>query len=218
MLVAKIGDAKDSLVNKARQAGILALGLGLFIAIPSRADSGPYTRGDAEAVFNAFVNGGWTIRLHSPTGGGSPAQGNFNQVAIRPFSGSGWDGEHICVSDYHTILMSSIDGRGADPAYPYNLDWTRADVAAYLAQVKVSFTLDGAPLGTIRTPLKPFLNPEHFGLLEAWAVTDGRIMAPEDLPVGRHTLGVSTIDPIWGNGSDGITFYVDPPGSPSCFH
>ena len=47
--------------------------------------------------------------------------------------------------------------------------------------------LDGAPLtATTRTSIKRFLNPERFGLAEAYWFQEGRLEAPGQLSVGRH--------------------------------
>jgi len=188
----------------------------MLLAWSSAADASSqvYTRGDAEAVFNGFINGGWAIRLHSPTWAGAPADGGPGGVAIRPFGGSGWNGEHICASDYHVFLIANFDGPGPG----YNEQWKKADVAAYLATVGVQLMLDGSPMATKRTPVKPFLNPQYAGLWEAWGVVDGRIMAPGELTLGMHSFTILMTDPIWGNYEDGIFFFVDPPGSPSCSH
>jgi hypothetical protein len=164
------------------------------------------TRGDATAVLNAFGNGGWAVLLHSKVAVGAPAGGTAGAAAIRPFSGTPFDGAHYCALDWHTIVLADIE------------PGPRQSAAATIADLAVRFTLDGAPLATTQTAVERFLNPENFGLTDAYYSQWGRVMAPSDLTVGTHTLAVDetnaagTID----YGSDGITFYVDPPASGAC--
>src|SRR5689334_15229963 len=115
------------------------------IAGTAAAGSARTTKGDAEAVLNAFGNGGWAVLNHSPAAVGSPAQGLPGPVAIRPFSGTPFDGAHYCALDWHTILIADFEDG------PYRA------AAAIIADQRVSFTLDGAALATTQTPVKRFL-------------------------------------------------------------
>ena len=49
---------------------------------------GRITKGDAEAVFNAFGNGGRAVLAHSRTAEGAPADLTGVHGSIRPFAGS----------------------------------------------------------------------------------------------------------------------------------
>src|SRR3954464_3238481 len=62
------------------------------------------TRGDAQAVFHAFGNGGRAVLAHSRTAEGAPADVTGSHGSIRPFAGSAWDGAHFCATDWHVIL------------------------------------------------------------------------------------------------------------------
>lgn len=77
----------------------------------------------------------------------------------------------------------------------------------------VSFTLDGAPLSTTRTALRPFLDPELFGAEEAHWFQEGQVMSPADLSVGSHRLVVVQSDekhPLR------ISFFIEAPGTGAC--
>jgi hypothetical protein len=167
-------------------------------------------RGDAEAVLNAFGNGGWVILLHSGEAAeAAPADWFGSHGSIRPFQGSPWDGRHFCAEDWHVILMALIAGGDAS----YSHDQARAD----LDPVAVSFTLDGAPLQTSRTSIKSFQNPQRFGLERAWYFQEGKVMSPEDLGVGQHQLSVRFTDPATGlEETNGITFAIDAPSTGAC--
>src|SRR5215831_18703860 len=125
------------------------------------------TRGDAEAVLNAFGGGGRAVLLHSKTAEGAPADFFGSHGSIRPFAGSPWDGAHFCAEDWHVILIADIEGGDAS--------FTHADADAIMNGLNVSFTLDGAPLPTTRTAIKRFLDPEAFGLQVAYYFQQGRI-------------------------------------------
>ena len=192
---------KALIVVAAVVAAIVALLATSAAATPTR-----ITKGDAASVLDAFGNGGWAVLLHSKVAAGAPADGIFGGAAIRPFSGTPFDGAHYCALDWHSIVLADIESGPHQAA------------AAAIADLAVHFTLDGLPLATTQTPVKRFLNPEQFGLTEAYYSQFGRIMAPSDLAVGAHTLAedetnaAGTID----YGSDGITFYVDAPSTGAC--
>lgn len=168
------------------------------------------TKGDVEAVFNAFLTGGRTVLFQAKAKKvkGAPADFLGSQGAIRPFAGSPWDGKHFCVNDWHVILVAYFDG--GDQSY------TMQDAVAVLSQVVFTFTLDGSPLAIERTPVKRFLEPQKFGLDEAYGLQAGRIMSPDELTVGTHTLDLVVHDPVYGDFADSIQFFVDPSNSGAC--
>jgi len=166
------------------------------------------TRGDAQAVLNAWGTGGLVIlRRKGETAEAAPADFMGSHGSIRPFQGSPWDGRHFCAEDWHVIHVVWIDGGDA------SFDHQQAKAA--LDPVTISFTLDGAPLETTRTPIKPFNDAERFGLERAWHFQQGRVMAPDDLSVGQHELSVTYRDPT-GVADDGITFFIDAAGTGAC--
>jgi hypothetical protein len=168
------------------------------------ADSGRATKGDAQAVLEAFGNGGRAILLHSGTAVGAPSEGTADGIAIRPLGGSPFDGEHYCALDWHTILIPIFD-QGPRQAFAAELDGT-----------VVTFTLDGAPLAVTQTAIKRFLTPQAFGLTDAHFSQWGRVMSPADLAPGTHTLTVLVTTPGMPDYTDGITFFVDPAGTGAC--
>jgi hypothetical protein len=164
------------------------------------------SKGDATAVLEAFGNGGWAVLLHSKTAEGAPALGVFSPATIRPISGSPFDGAHYCALDWHTIVVADIE------------PGPRQQAVAVIADLDIQFTLDGAPLAVTKTPVKPFLNPAKVNSAEAYYSQFGRVMAPSELAPGSHTLTT-----VWTNAAgttvyltDGITFFVDAPGTGAC--
>lgn len=167
------------------------------------------TRGDTEAVLNAFGTGGRVILRHKgETAQAAPADFLGSHGSIRPFQGSPWDGRHFCAEDWHVILVAWIDGGDG------SFDHQQAE--ASLDPVTVSFTLDQSPLATTRTPIKPFHNPEAFDMERAWYFQQGKVMAPADLSVGQHELSVRFTDPTGLDESDGIIFFIDAAGTGVC--
>jgi hypothetical protein len=170
-------------------------------AEPSRA-----SQGDAQAVLNAFENGGWAVILHSHVANGAPADADI-KVAIRPFAFSVFDGRHYCALDWHTIVIADIEG--GDASFKY------AQAAVVIADIRVQLTLDGSPLPITQTPVKRMLNPQRFGLQVAYYSQWGRVMAPSDLALGGHTVSVFLTSPS-GSFVDGITFFIDAGGTGAC--
>jgi hypothetical protein len=168
------------------------------------------TRGDAQAVLNAFGTGGRVIlRRSGGTSEAAPADFFGNHGSIRPFRGSPWDGRHFCAEDWHVILVAFFDGGDAS--------FGRQQARAVLDPVTISFTLDGAALATTRTPIKPFHDSQAFGLERAWYFQQGKIMSPDELSVGQHELAFRATDSTSGlDESDGITFFIDAAGTGAC--
>jgi hypothetical protein len=175
-------------------AGLLISFIGaasLLLALPAQAASTRITQGDVQQVFQGV--------------GAADVFGS--RGAIRPHRGSPWDGAHFCAEDWHVILLTWTEGGDAS--------FTRSDAARIMSGIVLDFRLDGAVLPTTRTAIKPFLDPERFGLQQAYFFNHGRIMSPTDLSVGQHELGVSVTDPT-GTFDDGITFFIDAAGTGAC--
>jgi hypothetical protein len=180
----------------------------MLLALPAQATTTRITRGDAQAVFEAFGGGGFAILLHSKVAQGAPADFFGSHGAIHPFSGSPWDGAHFCAEDWHVPSVADIEGGDAS--------FTRTDAESIMSGLVVSFTLDGTVLPTTRTAIKRFLNPGLFGLQVAYYFQQGRIMSPADLSIGSHQLQVTFGDPSGQIVQDGITFFMDAPGTGAC--
>lgn len=158
--------------------------------------------GDAQAVLQAFGNGGRAVLHHSTVAEGAPADFLGSHGSIRPFSGSSWDDAHFSTEDWHVILIADIEGGDSS--------FKQKDASTIMDSLTVTFTLDGGVLPTTRTAIKRFANPDAFGLDVAYYFQQGRVMAPTDLAVGNHTLAVAISDST-GNFQDHITFWIDAP-------
>jgi hypothetical protein len=163
----------------------------LLLALPAQAATNRITQGDAQQVFR----------------GVGEADVAGSRGAIRPHSGSPWDGAHFCAEDWHVILLTWTEGGDAS--------FSRSDAEGIMSGIAVSFTLDGAVLPTTRTSIKRFLDPERVGAQEAWFFNQGRIMSPADLTVGQHQLSVSITGPSEVL-DDGMTFFIDAAGTGAC--
>ncbi len=145
---------------------------------PTIRGMGPISRGDAQAVLEAFGGGGWAILRHSDVARGAPADQVGSHGAIRPFDP--WDGIRLHAEDWHVILIADFEG--GDHSF------SRQDAEQAIAQIAVRFELDGQELEITRTAIKRFLNPERFDLVEAYYAQFGRVMAPDELAVGEHSV------------------------------
>ena len=107
------------------------------------------SRGDVQAVLEAFGSGGWAVRNHSAVVLGAPADQLGNHGAIRPLAP--WDGRHFCAEDWHVIVVAGIVGGDAS--------FTRNDAEEIMSKIDLRFVLDGVALDTTRTAVKRFLQP-----------------------------------------------------------
>ena len=183
----------------------------LLVATSAQANAPRVTRGDAEAIFQAQGNGGWAVIVN---GGiveeGAPTDFMPDSMArISPMAA--WNGRHFCSLDWHVINVPVIEGNAVGQSR------TNTEIREVLAQIEQDIMLDGAPLETERTAIKRFLNPPLRGLVEGFWLADGRVMAPEDLSVGQHSLQLTGHRP--GRPPDvfpPITFFIDGPGQGTC--
>lgn len=168
------------------------------------------TRGDAQAVFQAFGGGGWSIRLNVSVIEGAPADFMPDSKArISPMAA--FNGRHYCALDFHVISIAILEGNAEDGTL------SNQEMIDRIAERQVEFFLDGAPLATERTSPRRTTNPGARGFVEAFFVQQGRIMAPEDLAPGQHTL--KAIGNRFGfppQTIGDILFIVDPMGSGTC--
>jgi hypothetical protein len=184
------------------------LALVLLAGTSAHASSSRITRGDAQAVFQAANTGGAAIRLHGGQGHG-PAQGAaVDGVRINAFIP--WDGRHYCELDWHVISINLNDGNFPGESR------TRKEIADALSLVEVAYFLDGVALELERTAVKPNVDAAALGLVEGLYFTAGRLMAPEDLAVGQHTLRVVITDPGGLIDDSQIAFFVDAAGTGAC--
>jgi hypothetical protein len=182
-----------------------------LFAASAQANSSRVTRGDAQAIFEAWNNGGWAGVLN---GGmveeGAPTDFLPDSIA-RIAPAAQWQGRHFCSLDWHVIAVAAIEGNAAGGSR------TNAEIRETLSQIVVFFTLDGVPLDATTTPVKRMNNPELRGLVEAFSVQAGRLMASDDLAIGQHSLqalGTRPGRPPTPMGP--ITFFIDAPGEGTC--
>jgi hypothetical protein len=179
----------------------------LFNIAPANASADRVSRGDAEAVFHAFGGGGRIILNKNVTDTGAPADSDV-RAAIRPSSGTIFDGRHYCAEDWHVILAATASGDTPS--------WSLREARAELAFTVNQFTLDGSTLSTSRTALKRFLVPPLPEPAEAYYFQEGVIMSPSDLAVGEHILAITVYDGPTVIVEDEITFYIDAAGTGVC--
>jgi hypothetical protein len=126
--------------------------------------------------------GGWAVRLHSTVVlEGAPTDFlRDSKTRIGPVSF--FNQKHYCVLDWHVISLALIWGNVPGESL------TNTQIFDIMAGIKTVFTLDGTTLVTSRTPAKRFTNADFAGGTDNFYANEGRIMAPTDLTVGRHTL------------------------------
>ena len=130
-------------------------------------------RGKAEAVFHTGFTGG--LRSHH----GAPADPN-RKVTIKPFEEQGVS--HYCAEDWHVILLGLNVSEEDDGVT------TVGEAKKLFAPTVMAFVLDGEPFETTRLPVRPLLRdpPE-----KVFVLSQGRVVGPDELAVGSHTLSVT---------------------------
>jgi opacity protein-like surface antigen len=198
-------------MRKATPISALLLALALLVAAGAQANAPRVTQGDAQAVFEAFGNGGWGVVLN----GGNVEEGapsDFLQDSMARISPAAqWNGRHFCSLDWHVISVAANEGN------PLGGSRTNEELRETLSQIVFLITLDGALLDIDTTAIKRTTNPERIGAVEAFYITAGRVMAPEDLAVGQHSVQFTGIRP--GRPPmvmPAITFFIDAPGTGTC--
>ena len=118
---------------------------------------------------------------------------------------------HFCSLDWHVISVAVVEGNPAGGSRTNN------EIIETLSQIVVLITLDGTLLDTETTAIKRTTNPGNRGYVEAFDVMVGKVMAPEDLTVGQHSLQFTGMRP--GQPPmvmSPITFFIDAPGVGAC--
>ena len=153
--------------------------------IPSMAEADRITRGDVQSVLEAFTTGGVVVLVQASDTAGfhaAPADLLGSNGAIRPFPQ--WDGQNLCVDDWHVILMGFFEG--GDKSF------TIQDAEDLLSRWNVTFTLifrgESFMLDTVRTSTRAFLNPDPFGFEKAYGFQQGHIVPAGAFPLGGYTL------------------------------
>lgn len=179
-----------------RYAAPLALGLALVItvAVPAGAATpanGRITKGAVTAAFQARTTGGYVNGLNGRTIA-APVRG-LRDGRIRFFGDS-----VLCSADWHYLGVTVL------------AEGSRTQAEAYLDQVAVTFAIDGVAVdGTLRTAIKPFVGT---GVRGQWGVSVGRLVAPESIDLGDHSLETSITTPDGGTETIDATFSLTADG------
>lgn len=142
---------------------------------------------------------------HSPVSLGAPADLD-RRATIRPLVDEGFDGRHYCAEDWHVILLADVGGG--------DRSFSRQDFEAFTAHDVIFMRLDGSELPTTRTAAKHVNNPLPPDEKE-FLFQQGRVMAPDELSVGAHTLDATVTFPP-DTFVLHITFFIDAPGTGVC--
>ena len=171
------------------------------------------TRGDVQAVLEAFTTGGVVVLFQASDTAGlvaAPADLLGSNGAIRPFPQ--WDGQHLCVDDWHVVLMGFFEG--GDKSF------TIQDAEDLLSKWGVTFTLvfrgESFVLDTVRTSTRAFLNPDPFGFEKAYGFQQGHIVPAGAFPIGEYTLEAAVEFDGTVQFEPSISFFVDPSDSAAC--
>ena len=177
------------------------------------AETDRITRGEVQAVLEAFQTGGVVVLLRASDTAGlyaAPADLEGSNGAIRPFPQ--WDGQHLCVDDWHVVLIGFFEG--GDKSF------TIQDAEDLLSKWGVTFTLvfrgESFVLDTVRTSTRAFLNPDPFGFEKAYGYQQGHIVPAGAFPIGDYTLEAVVEFDGAVQFETSISFFVDPSDSAAC--
>jgi hypothetical protein len=180
-------------------AAVLAFGAGSATAGSTRV-----SRGDAEAVLHASIDGGRAILVHSGNVVGPAAFAPSDGVRFTAFV----SGFHYCSLDWHVAAVSGFDGNATGETR------TPDEIANALSAISIDLFIDGSQLDTVRTPVVPLLAPVP-GFDNLYGFTVGRVIAPADLSVGAHTF--TEVTSVGGaTTSSQATFYIDGADTGAC--
>ena len=199
-------------IRNVQTLGGMAAGLTLVAVLGSpvaEAASLPVSKGQAQAVFEAFGTGRLAILNQEDSRSRGAVVDIDRRASIRPIP-EGFEGRHFCAEDWHVLMLATIDG--GDNSF------TRQEAGALLDPTVVELYLDGGLLAGERTPIKRLNFPQVFfdDLEVAYYFTTGTILAPDDLSVGGHTLSYVRVDGQGNTDSEQITFRIDAAGTGVC--
>ncbi len=185
----------------------LAIGAVGFLVLPRvQAASGSerVTKGDAEALLNAFRTGCGAQAAHGPMNESSPC-GDRHQAFILFFPS--FNGAHYCAADWHDMFYYSEES--IDPTNPLLL--TKQAVKNDLQANTASIAVDGSPLTLKSLPVKP-----EVGTPDTYYIVIGTTVSPDTLPAGTYTATLVGNDPASGPLAFTVTFTMDASGTGSC--
>lgn len=170
----------------------------------------PVTYGDIQAILRAGFTGGQdAILVHATQALGAPVE-DYSRATIDFFTP---DVPHFCVDDWHLLRLfsaNSVDGV---------VFFTREQAITDLQQQTLTFTMDGAPVSAIQTPITQLsvADQQLFGLPgPTFFYQEGSIFSPGALSVGSHIARLTITDPVFGRFHTFEPFVVDPSGTGAC--
>jgi hypothetical protein len=159
------------------------------------------SRGDAEAVLQA-THAGVVVTDHAGVVRGAPADIDL-RATIKPYADSDWDDRHFCAEDWHVLVVGWFGA--IDESH------TAQQAKDELAATTIQLVLDDMELDTQRTAIRPIQTEDA----EGFFFQQGKIVAPDELSVGTHTLAFTATFPGGSEGSQ-IAFSIDAAGTGAC--
>ena len=161
-------------MQRTSSRGMVGLATGLMLAaivawpVAATTAHQRVTQGAAEALFQARTTANQIQAAHGKSS--SAVRTAFINGRISPF----FSGQSFCSSDWLVLLVSF--GAGGN----------HQEAATELARTVTTFTMDGQPVATQQTVVKPFLTVPASDRF--WGNTTGHLYAPGSLADGEHEL------------------------------
>jgi hypothetical protein len=149
---------------------------------------GRISRGAVVAAFQARTTGGMVNILGGRTIA-APVRG------LRDGRISSFSDRIYCSADWHYLGVTLLGEGGLQQA------------AAYLGATAVTFAIDGTPVATMRTAIKPFVGT---GVHGQFGVSVGALVEPGSISDGDHSLETHIVTPDFGDESLMVTFTIAP--------
>jgi hypothetical protein len=149
---------------------------------------GRITKGAVTSAFQARTTGGYLNLLRGRTVA-APVRG------IQDGRISFYADRTYCSADWHYLGVTLLGEGGRQAA------------GTYLAATDVTFAVDGVPVPTIRTAIKPFVGT---GIHGQFGISVGALLPPGSLADGPHTLETQITTPDFGVEVLDVTFTLAP--------
>lgn len=159
----------------------------------------PITRGDVESGIHATLTGGFVLWFDVESGAFEEAAvGQVMTNRINPFQ----SGQRKCVLDWH-VIGTVVFGQGRN----------RQQTVELSEAMSTEFVLDGVSLEVKRSPVLPNLAGDGG---TDWGFSEGSLVQPDELAVGRHELTSRFFFEGELRHEFEIDFLIDPPESDTC--
>ena len=166
---------------------------GVSLAAPAHAGPTGPSYGQARAIFQNGVTAGPALLIHNP----DAAIAGVHEDGARILAYR--DGLTYCDDGWHVVWMGLADTTEFWPDVN--------SLRAYVADLDVELTLDGAPLDVERTSVTA-QNPAFALPYHGFAVGFGSMVEPGALATGSHELVTHVTDPVYGDATIEISFTV----------